>query len=58
MSLTTKRLLLTLLAGSLVGAIFVISKLLLGRGLSPLIVSLIQTAGAAAVLLAVQRARG
>ena len=30
----------------------------LGRGLSPLIVSLIQTGGAAAVLLAVQRARG
>lgn len=58
MNLTTKRLILTLLAGSLVGAIFVISKLLLGRGLSPLIVSLIQTAGAAAVLLAVQRARG
>lgn len=58
MNPTTKRLLLTLLAGSLVGAIFVIGKLLLGRGLSPLIVSLIQTGGAAAVLLAVQRARG
>lgn len=58
MNPTTKRLLLTLLAGSLVGAIFVIGKLLLGRGLSPLIVSLIQTGGAAAVLMAVQTARG
>jgi drug/metabolite transporter (DMT)-like permease len=58
MSLTTKRLFLTLVAGSLVGAIFVIGKLLLARGLSPLIVSLIQTSGAAAVLMAVQTARG
>ncbi|KRA75282.1 hypothetical protein ASD78_09845 [Lysobacter sp. Root667] len=58
MNLTTKRLILTLLAGSLVGAIFVIGKLLLGRGLSPLIVSLIQTGGAAAVLMAVQTVRG
>lgn len=58
MSPTTKRLILTLLAGSLIGAIFVIGKLLLGRGLSPLIVSLIQTGGAAAVLMAVQTARG
>lgn len=58
MNLTTKRLILTLLAGSLVGAIFVIGKLLLGRGLGPLIVSLIQTGGAAAVLMAVQTARG
>lgn len=58
MNPTTKRLILTLLAGSLIGAIFVIGKLLLGRGLSPLIVSLIQTGGAAAVLMAVQTARG
>lgn len=58
MNPTTKRLILTLLAGSLVGAIFVIGKLLLGRGLSPLIVSLIQTGGAAAVLMAVQTVRG
>lgn len=58
MSPTARRLALTLLAGSLVGAIFVIGKLLLGRGLSPLIVSLIQTGGASAVLLSVLAARG
>ncbi|RDZ26622.1 DMT family transporter [Lysobacter silvisoli] len=58
MSPTARRLALTLIAGSLVGAIFVIGKLLLGRGLSPLIVSLIQTGGASAVLLSVLAARG
>ncbi|MEI2457312.1 DMT family transporter [Lysobacter firmicutimachus] len=58
MNATALRLVLTLTAGSLVGAIFVLSKLLLSSGLNPFIVSFVQTAGAAGLILAVLRARG
>jgi len=58
MNATALRLVLTLIAGSLVGAIFVLSKLLLSQGLNPFIVSFVQTAGAAGLILAVLRSRG
>ena len=58
MNATALRLVLTLIAGSLVGAIFVLSKLLLSTGLNPFIVSFVQTAGAAGLILAVLRGRG
>ena len=58
MNATALRLVLTLTAGSLVGAIFVLSKLLLSQGLNPFIVSFVQTAGAAGLILAVLRGRG
>lgn len=58
MNATTLRLLLTLTAGTLVGSIFVIGKLLMSQGLSPVAVSFFQVVGAASVIVTLVVARG
>jgi drug/metabolite transporter (DMT)-like permease len=58
MNATTLRLVLTLTAGTLVGSIFVIGKLLMSQGLSPVAVSFFQVMGAASVIVTLVVARG
>jgi drug/metabolite transporter (DMT)-like permease len=58
MNTTTLRLLLTLSAGTLVGSIFIVGKLLMNQGLSPVAVSFFQVAGAASVAFTLVTARG
>lgn len=58
MNTFTLRLLLTLTAGILVGSIFVIGKLLMSQGLSPVAVSFFQVVGAASVIVTLVTVRG
>ncbi|HZH42608.1 MAG TPA: DMT family transporter [Lysobacter sp.] len=58
MSLPARRLLLTFLTGLLVGASYVIGKLAMAHGVSPVAMSLVQIGGAALVLLALLRGDG
>jgi drug/metabolite transporter (DMT)-like permease len=58
MNTTTLRLLLTLIAGTLVGSIFVIGKLLMNQGLSPVAASFFQVIGAASVVVTLVAVRG
>lgn len=58
MNATATRLLLTFATGSLIGSGFVLAKLLLNGGLSQTTMSLVQVAGAAAVLFAMMRLQG
>ncbi|MFC3551978.1 EamA family transporter [Lysobacter cavernae] len=58
MTASAYRLLLTLVAGSLIGGTYIVGKLLLGQGLSPVAVSFVQVTGAAVLLQLGLRARG
>lgn len=58
MTVATQRLILTLVTGALIGGVYIVGKQLLRQGFSPVAVSFVQVAGAAALLQTALHARG